>query len=105
MKYSNERIYEGQLPPEYIEHMEYEQVCGLLVSLADVIIPDKIYSIELHKERIPYHSGHKLFMSAKINEAREEVINLYKPENVLLTPKKTFIERLKVCFKYLKTKW
>lgn len=105
MKYANERIYEEQIPAECIEHWEHEQVCDLLASLADVITPDNLYSFMLHKEWKPDCYGHRLSVYVELNPAKEQVIKLHKQEDIFLLPQKTFIERLKVCFKYLKTRW
>ena len=105
MKYANERIYEEQIPAECIEHLEREQVCGLLVSLVDVITPDNYYSFMLHKERKPDCHGYRLSVYVELNPAKEQIIKLTMQEDIFLLPQKTFMERLKVCFRYLKTRW
>ena len=105
MKYANERIYEEQIPAECIEHWEHEQVCDLLASLADVITSDNLYSFMLHKERKPDCYGYRLSVYVELNPAKEQVIELHKQEDIFLLPQKTFMERLKVCFRYLKTRW
>ena len=105
MRYANTRVYENQIPPEYKEQLERAQVQELFVSLTDVITPDNLYSFMLHKKREPDYYGYRLSVYVELNPAKEQVIELHKQEDIFLLPQKTFMERLKICFKYLKTKW
>lgn len=107
MKYSNVKVYNKSIPKEYRDNYEKDQIRELMNTMANVINCDSWYAVRLHKETENRWDGYetRIIFSLEINPAETEKIIIPSYEDICFSDKnKTFFEKVKTCFKYLRSK-
>lgn len=107
MKYNIARLYGLDEPEEYRKYFEKDQIRELMNTMADVIDCDSWYAVRLHKETddVLERYGTRIIFSFEVKRAETERIIIPSLEDVCFSDKnKTFFEKIKTCFKYLRSK-
>lgn len=108
MKYSNARVYNKSIPKEYRDYYEKDQIRELMNTMANVINCDSWYAVRLHKETENRWEEYetRIILSLEIKQTETEKIIIPDFEKqYFLDPKKPLFERIKVCIKYLRSKY